>query len=233
MADISKGTTFVDGSSYHATSFNNLVDDATILPAFVSAKPATSPATDDKVLLYDASGTALIAPTVADVLDLQIKDAAAGTASMRTLGTSNTQAAQGNLVAYLGTSQTFTGVANKFKHIGGTSGVTIAVNVAGAGTGATASLSSGATDISGQITLNTGTGVATSTLLCTITFASAYSSAPGVMFVPVNTAAWQTVGTANKAVVVASTTTAFTLTSGSVAIADGTTFTFRYAIFGS
>lgn len=231
MADLSKGTTFVNGSSYGATDFNNLVDAATILPAFISGKSTVSPATGDYLVFHDVSGSVLAKNTIANILDLQLKDTAAGTASMRTLGTGATQAAQGSLVPYLASSNTFTGTLNKFKHLSGTAGASVAVD-SGSGTGATASLNSAATDLMGEITLvpaGTPTG---SSNQCTVTFAEAYLAAPNVVIIPSNGPTAVNQATANKTVSVSVTASTFTLVSGSSALTAGTTYKFKYIVHG-
>ncbi len=58
MNDIQKGRTFTDtppGNSVTAADLNNLVDNATILPAFVGEKPAAEPDPADYLLIYQAS----------------------------------------------------------------------------------------------------------------------------------------------------------------------------------
>jgi len=148
MGALTRGTTFVDGGSYHGTDLNNLVDNATANAALITGQTTASPATTDSLLFYDLSGTALAQNTVANVLDLQLKDAAANVASMRTLGTGSSQAAQGNLVPYLASSNIFTGAAQQIKHVKGTIGVTVAAN-AGLGVGGTATLATGSADLFG------------------------------------------------------------------------------------
>lgn len=234
MADISGGETFVDGQTVNASRLNNDLSSATILPAFVSAKPTTTPVTGDRALLYQASGGILIAPTLTDILNLQVKDGAAGVATMRSLGTNSNQAAPGNLVPYLSNNNTFTGTSNKFKHVSGTTGVTAAIAAGGGSTG-TATLNARATDISGQITLTpNGTGITANSDQCTITFGAAFASAPNVSIVPDGANAWQAQVASGKEVTVGTiTTTTFTLKSGATtALVAGTAYKFRYFVEG-
>lgn len=86
---------------------------------------------------------------------------------------------------------------------------------AGAGTGATASLAR-ATDVAGEITINTGTlGVSTGSY-ATITFNKAYSVAPIVLLTPAS-------GTLSTSVYVTSTTTTFSV---NFAVAGGISSTY-------
>jgi hypothetical protein len=79
--------------------------------------------------------------------------------------------------ADLPASLAFTGTTT-FRHIGGTSTApTIAAN-AGAGTSPTVSISG--TDLSGTITVTTGTSPTANTAIATVTFNSAYTTAPRV-----------------------------------------------------
>lgn len=58
MADLAKGTTFVDGVSIaNAANLNNLMDNGTILPAFISAKTNLVTPTSGCELVLNDSGT--------------------------------------------------------------------------------------------------------------------------------------------------------------------------------
>lgn len=55
MADISKGSTYADGGAVTAANLNALVDSATILAAFISAKSLKDPcAVGDEIVINDA-----------------------------------------------------------------------------------------------------------------------------------------------------------------------------------
>lgn len=103
---------------------------------------------------------------------------------------------------------------------GGTSTPSAVVG-AGAGTGATVSVSG--TDLAGQITITTGTLPSLDSDICTITFSSAMSSAPFTQIAPADSDAAQVAGTWY----VTSTTTTFTITGLGVWPA-GTEIKFNY-----
>ncbi|MDQ5972582.1 MAG: trimeric autotransporter adhesin [Patescibacteria group bacterium] len=106
---------------------------------------------------------------------------------------------------------------------GNTSGTTtIAVDTAGAGTGATASISGN--DTSGVITINTGTGAAVGNL-GTVTFANAYGSAPNVVITPKSIPG----GGNFPQYHFDSGTTTFTLKAFN-ALTDSATYTFSYQV---
>lgn len=96
MSKLLKGTTFTTGVPATAADLNNLVDAASILPGAVTEQTTITPATGDLLLAYDVSGSALGKFSVQDVIDVFPTDAAAGNKSLRTLGTTATQAAAGN-----------------------------------------------------------------------------------------------------------------------------------------
>ena len=105
---------------------------------------------------------------------------------------------------------------------GNTSGTTSIAVAAGAGTGATASISGN--DTSGVITVNTGTGTAAGNL-ATITFASSYGSAPKVLLTPKDVPAASTYPQFQYT----SGTSTFTLMSYN-ALTVSKTYTFSYFI---
>ena len=73
MSDIQKGRAFTDtppDNIVTAADLNRLVDDATILPAFVGEKPDTTPNPADCLLIYQASTAQFCKTTVADLLAL-------------------------------------------------------------------------------------------------------------------------------------------------------------------
>ncbi len=98
MADLQKGHTFTEGSSGNtAADLNALVDSGTILPAFITGKSAVATLEDvDLALVYDNSAAAMRKVTFANIVGSFPADAAAGTAALRTLGTTSVKAAAGN-----------------------------------------------------------------------------------------------------------------------------------------
>jgi hypothetical protein len=226
MADISRGETFVDGQSVTGTRLNAHVDNATILPAFISAKGAGSPALSHKTIVYD--GTNLIAPTLTTLFGLQLTDQAAGTPSLRSLGTTATTAAQGNLAAYLAADNSFTGITH-LKHIVSTvagSGPTIAAD----STNVFATLTVTGTDLVGTISINLTSGYNAD--LCTISFGVAYvTTAPTIILVPSNSAAASLAGTTKFPIVNSPTVNGFKLQNSST-LTTGTLYIFNYLALG-
>lgn len=96
MAKLSKGTDFSVAGTYSGTDLNNLVDAATVLPGFITDWTAVTPVSADSFLFYSAGGATLAKCTLSDILGSITSDAAAGTPSLRSLGTGATQAAAGN-----------------------------------------------------------------------------------------------------------------------------------------
>ena len=73
MNDLQKGKTFTDtppGNTVTAADLNSLVDNATILPAFVGEKPAASPDPADYLLIYQASTAQFCKVTAAQLIAL-------------------------------------------------------------------------------------------------------------------------------------------------------------------
>lgn len=232
MADMAKGHTFVDGDAVTGALLNSLVDSATILPAFVSAKPATAPATADKVLLYDTSGTALIAPTVADVLALQAVDAAEATGSMRTLGFTGNKAAKGTVTARTDAANVFLG-NNQVRQLGGTYIGALAIATgAGLGSGGSpaATFDTNSTGLYGRILLTTGSSGGTGTV-ATITLDKTFANAPFVTIIAYNAGAVTNQATTSRITVGTTNTTSFTIVN-TVALPLSTNIAYNYFIFG-
>jgi hypothetical protein len=75
MAQISKGDTFANGEQVTGARLNQLVDSAVVISGAIteqSAMTANTVASNDSVLLYDLSATALRKPTVGDLLNSNI-----------------------------------------------------------------------------------------------------------------------------------------------------------------
>lgn len=102
MAKLQKGFTFVDGFSYSAANLNAIVDSALILPGAITEQTATAPILTDSFLYYNAGAAALRQCTLQNMVSAFPVDALAGTASLRTLGTGATQAAQGTDIRFSG-----------------------------------------------------------------------------------------------------------------------------------
>jgi len=117
-------------------------------------------------------------------------------------------------------------------HLSGNSSIpTIAVD-AGAGTGASATLTTGSTDLAGVINVITGATPVAASLFATITFSTAFLNAPFVVVTPANgTAASQSGAVALYANAGSTTTTAFSVSCGSSAPAAGT-YQFAYIVIG-
>ena len=99
---------------------------------------------------------------------------------------------------------------------------------AGAGAGTTPTVSINGTDLSGEITVTTGTSPSSVSVLCTITFATSFTSAPFIVFSPANQLTAQLV--ANSGIYVNSGTSSFTLNTNSVALSAGSTFKWNYTV---
>jgi hypothetical protein len=98
---------------------------------------------------------------------------------------------------------------------------------AGAGTSPTVSLNGQSSDVSGYLSVTTGSAPAANATVATITFGTAYSTLAKCMLWPANAAASGIVGAANVYVPVP-TTTAFLITSGTTALAASTLYTWGY-----
>lgn len=109
--------------------------------------------------------------------------------------------------------------------LGNTSAPTIAVG-AGAGTGATASVSGN--DISGEITLSAGTTPSAAATVFTMTFNIAFASAPRIVLMPSNANAALLSGTTMG--YVTTTTTTAVLTSGSVGMTASVDYKWHYLV---
>lgn len=235
MADISKGATFTDGDPtegiVNGTRLNALVDSATILPAFVSGKPTTTPVLADRALLYDTSGTALIAPTLTDVFAAQVVNATALTPSLRSLGNTATTAAQGDLVAFLAQSQTFTAAMTKLKHVGfvaSGSGTTIAADT---GMVTPTVLTVTGCDNFGRIDITPATTTSTNANICVITFGVAFGTTPVIGLIPYGANAIGAQGSTKLIQTGTETAASFKLTSGAAGLTGTVNYKFIYFCF--
>lgn len=234
MADIAAGEVFTSvapGKSVTPGRLNNHVNGATILPAFVFAKAAqASPALGDFLLICDAAGTVLKKVTLTNLFAAQTADAAAGVASLRTLGNTGNKAAPGATTPQLAATNVFTGLTNKFVHIRGTVGATA---TAGAGLDSgTAVIGSNSSDIAGGVIL-TPAGTPAAGVQATITFDQSYSTTPQVYLIPFSDTAWAAQITPNKALRVGTVNLgSFTIVNTSTPLTAGTAYTYAYLVIG-
>jgi hypothetical protein len=97
----------------------------------------------------------------------------------------------------------------------------------GAGSGPTIALDSQSSDMSGYIDVTPGSSPATSAVVATVTFGTAYATHAKCMLSPANAAASALTGT-GKVFVPVPTTTAFTLNSGATALTPSTLYVWVY-----
>jgi len=97
----------------------------------------------------------------------------------------------------------------------------------GAGTGATLAPNSNSNDLSGYLTVTTGSSPATSATIATGTFGTAYATLAKCSLWPAN-AASSTLSGASQVYVPVGSNTAFTITSGSTALAASTLYIWGY-----
>lgn len=95
-SQLSKGTTFSNGNTYEDTDFNNLVDSATILPGAISEQTQAAPVDADLFLYRQNASSLLKSCSLTQIINGFPANAAAATASLRSLGTTSTKAAAGN-----------------------------------------------------------------------------------------------------------------------------------------
>ena len=113
------------------------------------------------------------------------------------------------------------------KHIKGNSGTPSITTQPGAGTSPT-SISVVGTDMSGYITLTTGSSPSINSTLATIGYSSAFSTAPVVVITPANAATASLV--AAQAVWVNIATANFTINTNATALAAGTIYKWNYVV---
>ncbi len=152
-------------------------------------------------------------------------------------GTNYLNQTAGN-ISYFGTSNQLsidssgdvnTSGSGEFEHlIGGSPAPTVSAG-SGAGTSPTLTVVSGATDLSGYVTLTTGTTPAASATVFTLTFNTAYGSTPKCFAWPANVATQALVGVAAAQIFPANSTTAhFLLTQGATALTASTAYEWGY-----
>jgi hypothetical protein len=97
----------------------------------------------------------------------------------------------------------------------------------GAGTSPTLAANANSNDLSGYLTVTTGTSPAASTTIATGTFGTAYATLAKCVLWPANAAASALTATA-KAYIPVGSNTAFTITAGTSALAASTLYTWGY-----
>lgn len=173
-------------------------------------------------------------PTYSFVASSTITDAATFAISgAPTAGTNATITNPYALWVQAGNSR-FDGTEVQVKHLRGTTSAPSISGGTGAGTGPTVSIAGN--DLSGYITVTTGTSPAgTNAIIATITFNIAYSAAPIVLVLPGNNAAEDLNNAEHVRVPVTgqtngTSTTAFNLISGTAGLAATTTYIWQYHV---
>jgi hypothetical protein len=98
----------------------------------------------------------------------------------------------------------------------------------GAGTSPTLALNANSNDVSGYLSVTTGSSPAASATVATLTFGVAYATLAKCGLWPANAAASALSG-AGKAFVPVGSNTAFAITSGTTALAASTLYTWGYS----
>ena len=97
----------------------------------------------------------------------------------------------------------------------------------GAGTGPTLAANANSNDLSGYLTVTTGTSPAASATIATGTFGTAYATLAKCVLWPANAAASALTG-AGQAYIPVGSNTAFAITAGATALAATTLYTWGY-----
>lgn len=124
---------------------------------------------------------------------------------------------------YVNGNGQFVGAVTLQKLIGGSNTPTIA---GGTGAGTSPTIAIAGKDTAGQITFTTGSSPAINAAIVTVTFASAYASAPYVALTPANAAA----AALSARPFPTSTTSTLVLMAGSTALAASTQYVFNYHV---
>jgi Pectate lyase superfamily protein len=126
------------------------------------------------------------------------------------------------------TANIINGTVISGKHFSGLpSSAPVAAAGAGAGTGPTLSLNSNSNDLSGYLSVTTGSAPAASSTVATMTFGTAYATLAKCGLWPANAAASALTG-AGKVFVPVGSNTAFAIASGGTALAASTLYTWGY-----
>jgi hypothetical protein len=122
----------------------------------------------------------------------------------------------------------FTGTVISAQHFSGlTNSAPSFVAGAGAGTGPTLALNSNSNDLSGYLSVTTGSSPTASAAIATLTFGTPYATLAKCGLWPANAAASALTGAA-KAFIPVGSNTAFAITSGATALAATTLYTWGY-----
>ena len=122
----------------------------------------------------------------------------------------------------------FTGTIVSAKHFSGlTSSAPTVVAGTGAGTGPTVALNSNSNDLSGYLSVTTGSSPAANATVATFTFGTAYATLAKCVLWPANAAASALSGASNPYIPVGSASS-FTITSNMTALAAATLYTWGY-----
>jgi len=114
------------------------------------------------------------------------------------------------------------------QHFSGlTTSAPTAAGGAGAGTSPTLSLNANSNDVSGYLSVTTGSSPSAGATVATLTFGTAYATLAKCVLAPANAAAAALTGAANVYVPVGSNT-AFSISSGTTALAASTLYTWGY-----
>ena len=101
MADISRGFTFLPGVPGELAQFHQLVDDATILPTFITSKAVAAPSgAGDYFVFYQAGSGAIRRCNHTALVNSFPRGGAANQFALRKLGVGATDAAAGNDVRF-------------------------------------------------------------------------------------------------------------------------------------
>jgi hypothetical protein len=126
------------------------------------------------------------------------------------------------------TANIINGTVISGKHFSGlTASAPSAAAGTGAGTSPTLSLNANSNDLSGYLSVTTGSSPAASATVATLTFGTAYATLAKCGLWPANAAASALSG-AGQAYVPVGSNTAFTITSGATALAAATLYTWGY-----
>jgi hypothetical protein len=123
----------------------------------------------------------------------------------------------------------FTGTIISGQHFSGlASSAPTAAAGAGAGTGPTISLNANSNDLSGYLSVTTGSSPTASAIVATLTFGTAYATLPKCLLAPANAAASALSGAANVFIPLTSSESAFTVNANTTALAASTLYTWGY-----
>lgn len=123
----------------------------------------------------------------------------------------------------------FDGTNTKIKHLAGTTTAPTGAVGTGAGTSPSAvTFSTNATDLSGDVLVTTGTLPTAGATVLTVTFNTAYGTAPIVLLSPANAATALLSGV--TMVYTTSTTTTYVITAGSTGLIAATTYSWHYHV---